>query len=78
MLQRSDEAIRSRWATAFRAALAENQVDRFTYGEVIAALESFAAVLGFDSTSPAHRLRLLVLLLHRTVAKVARPTNPVL
>eukprot|EP00973_Karenia_brevis_P024319 3355629-Karenia_brevis.AAC.1 len=25
MLQRIDEAIRSRWATAFRATLAENQ-----------------------------------------------------
>eukprot|EP00973_Karenia_brevis_P033657 4640692-Karenia_brevis.AAC.1 len=33
MLQRIDEAIRSRWATAFRATLAENQVDRLTFSE---------------------------------------------
>eukprot|EP00973_Karenia_brevis_P085801 11902963-Karenia_brevis.AAC.1 len=33
MLQRIDEAIRFRWATAFRATLAENQVDGFTFGE---------------------------------------------
>eukprot|EP00973_Karenia_brevis_P018779 2573680-Karenia_brevis.AAC.1 len=43
MLQRIEEAIRSSWATAFRATLADNQLDRLTFGEVIAASESFAA-----------------------------------
>eukprot|EP00973_Karenia_brevis_P044955 6225281-Karenia_brevis.AAC.1 len=45
MLQRIDESIRSRWATAFRATLQEYQVDRLTFSEVVASSESFAASL---------------------------------
>eukprot|EP00973_Karenia_brevis_P002452 331057-Karenia_brevis.AAC.1 len=33
MLQSIDESIRSRWATQFRATLADNQVDRLTFSE---------------------------------------------
>eukprot|EP00973_Karenia_brevis_P014712 2008102-Karenia_brevis.AAC.1 len=53
MLQRIDESIRSRWATAFRATLAENQVDRPTFSEIVAASESFAASLWLWQYQPS-------------------------
>eukprot|EP00973_Karenia_brevis_P003531 490305-Karenia_brevis.AAC.1 len=53
MLQRIDESIRSRWATAFRATLADNQVDRLTLSEVIGESESFAASLWLWQYQPS-------------------------